>query len=98
MVHLNKIWDKQWPMSKWSQVVENIWKSKCEERDKVFLWKMLFGFLPTGEKAKARGLGDGRCSRCMHPNETLLHLVWECPVFTGQNVQVGSQKSGHSLL
>ena len=87
VVHLNRVWCKQWPLHKWTQVVGNIWRSKCDERDKVFLWRILFGLLPTGEKAKARGLGDGRCIRCNHQNETLLHLVWGCPeikVFIGK--------------
>ena len=39
---LNKMWSKNWTSSKWNQVIENIWKAKCCEKDKVFLWRLLF--------------------------------------------------------
>ena len=57
---LNKLWSKDWTTCKWSQVLENIWKAKCEEKDKVFLWRLLFGHIPKlGSKLRPEALEMG---------------------------------------
>ena len=59
--------------------VEYLWRPKCDETHKVFVWKVMFGVLPTGDKIKARGIGEDTCCRCKHGSENLAHLVAKCP-------------------
>ena len=79
-LYLNRIWGVTWTLQRWSQSLMNVWQSKGGEKNRMFVIRVMLGFLPTGEKIAARHIGDGRCLGCQHPKETIKHIFWECPI------------------
>jgi hypothetical protein len=48
---------------------------------KVFMWRAYHNILPTKENLKQRGIvNDDLCQFCYLERETVLHVIWECPV------------------
>ncbi|MCO5554271.1 hypothetical protein L7F22_007799 [Adiantum nelumboides] len=50
---------------------------------KCFLWKVLWGALPTSNKIHGRGIGTDRCSGCRMEIENPLHLFTKCQLIVG---------------
>lgn len=62
-----------------------IWKLKIHARLKLFLWKLAWDMLPTGQKLTAIGssslhVDPDICYICCTEKETLEHLFLDCPV------------------
>ncbi|XP_019198971.1 PREDICTED: uncharacterized protein LOC109192724 [Ipomoea nil] len=56
-----------------------LWRIKCAEKIKIFLWKVLRNGLLTNSERTRRGLtDDDRCPRCDEPDETLDHIFRRC--------------------
>ncbi|XP_019162015.1 PREDICTED: uncharacterized protein LOC109158583 [Ipomoea nil] len=56
-----------------------LWKLKCWEKIKVFIWLILKGRLLTNAERFRRHLADsGRCPCCDLEEESLKHLFWDC--------------------
>ena len=45
----------------------------------LFMWKILMGAIPTGEKTVVRGLGSNVCAGCKATIQTVHHLFRGCP-------------------
>jgi ribonuclease HI len=61
---------------KWTRV----WKLECTERTKVFIWQMIHDRLLTKAKFARWQLGDPFCVNCIHFEETIIHVIRDCPV------------------
>lgn len=60
---------------------EKVWKVLSAPKIRVFLRKALNRALPVGELIEARGTKvDSRCQVCGGPNESINHLLFECPL------------------
>lgn len=58
-----------------------IWRIKCTERVKLFIWKIINNGLLANAEKKKRGLTDqGDCPRCGDGDETLDHMFRRCTV------------------
>lgn len=56
-----------------------LWKTKIQERLKVFLWRILVGALPTRCRIfSMTGVGEQLCGLCNGEIETEIHLFKEC--------------------
>ena len=53
---LNIIWRTDWSEAKWTRCVDQLWTSKGPASMKCFMWKVLWGAIPTGNKISAREL------------------------------------------
>jgi ribonuclease HI len=62
--------------NKWSQ----IWKLETIERVRVFIWQMAHDRLLTNSRLARWHLGGPDCHSCVHFEETLLHVLRDCPV------------------
>lgn len=57
-----------------------IWKLKILPKIQVFLWKVVSGAIPTAARMCARGIFiDPVCQRCCVEEETISHMLFECP-------------------
>jgi len=58
-----------------------IWSLNTAPKIKVFLWKMLKGVVAVEDKLRTRGIliEDG-CSMCSEKDETLNHILFQCPL------------------
>lgn len=57
-----------------------VWRLKCVERVKVFLWLLLKGKLLTNEERKRRKMTDNAiCPVCNEEEETISHIIRGCP-------------------
>ena len=57
-----------------------VWKLKSQRKIKHFLWQALFDFVAAASKLKERHCGtDLVCQRCGAENETINHIIFECP-------------------
>jgi hypothetical protein len=60
--------------------VENSVGSSSPKFDQGFLWRACNDILPTKEKLKKRGVvEDDLCCFCGVAQETIAHIIWECP-------------------
>ncbi|CAN1342707.1 Putative ribonuclease H protein At1g65750, partial [Linum perenne] len=58
---------------------ELVWRWKGPNRIKHFLWLVAHDRLLTNEERRKRTwTEDGSCSRCGHPQETVLHVLRDC--------------------
>ena len=56
-------------------------KVTVENKLRCFQYKIIHGILPTNKRLFKMGLKTSpRCERCNFPNETLVHLLYECPI------------------
>ncbi|GMI90025.1 hypothetical protein like AT3G09510 [Hibiscus trionum] len=46
---------------------------------KIFIWRLCFNALPSGEKLAAARIAPGMCPHCGSAGETLLHACRDCP-------------------
>lgn len=57
------------------------WKLKTSRKIKHFLWQCLSGYIASASKLKERHCGtDSTCQRCGAENETVNHVLFECPL------------------
>jgi len=58
-----------------------IWNLNSAPKIKVFLWKVLKGAVAVEDRLRTRGvlIEDG-CSMCPEKNETLNHILFQCPL------------------
>ena len=77
-VPLNKIWGIEWSEANWTRCVEHLWTFKGSSLMKGFMWKVLWGAIPTGIKVRVRGIGTERVAL-----EDPLHLFLKCPMVLG---------------
>ena len=71
--HLNKIWGKTRSERSWAGRVERIWSFKGPAYMKVFLWKILWGAIPTRNKVCVRGIGSVGLPNCFREPSPLIH-------------------------
>ncbi|KAL4390585.1 hypothetical protein AHAS_Ahas03G0159800 [Arachis hypogaea] len=63
-----------------NRLYKHIWKAKLPQRLKSFSWLITHDALLTNFKRKKRGLtDDGSCPRRRNDDETLLHVLRDCP-------------------
>ena len=63
--------------SKWAI----IWGLKIPPKFSIFLWKIVWGILPTNHFLHCRIQNvDPHCIWCGEANETVVHVLWECEV------------------
>ena len=56
-------------------------KVTIENKLRCFQYKIIHGILPTNKRLFKMGLKTSpRCDRCNFSNETLVHLLYECPI------------------
>lgn len=64
--------------SLWQQV----WKTKCNPRFAIWLWRCLRDKLPTGSNLRRKNIHlQPLCGFCINREETLSHLLFQCPFF-----------------
>lgn len=59
---------------------KEVWKLKAPRKVKHFLWQSLSGFIASASKLKECHCGiDSTCQRCGAEQETINHILFECP-------------------
>lgn len=59
---------------------KKVWKLKAPRKMKHYLWQALSGYVASASKLKERHCGaDTVCQRCGAENETINHILFECP-------------------
>ena len=59
---------------------KKLWSMKFNERLKYHIWKITWDVLPTREFLAQRITRlDSSCPRCHHPQESVVHVLFECP-------------------
>jgi ribonuclease HI len=61
---------------KWSKV----WKLSVPERVKTFMWLVLHNRILTNELKSRMGLGHSMCTHCVNIEETVIHVLRDCPI------------------
>lgn len=57
-----------------------VWKLQAPRKIKHFVWQSLSGFVASASKLKERHCGvDSVCQRCGAEQETVNHILFECP-------------------
>lgn len=57
-----------------------VWKLQAPRKIKHFVWQSLSGFVASASKLKERHCGvDSVCQRCGAEQETINHILFECP-------------------
>ena len=57
-------------------MILRLWTIKLDEHKKSFMWKVIMGATPIGEKAIVRGLGSKVCIGCkVAVDKTVHHLI-----------------------
>ncbi|XP_013624915.1 PREDICTED: uncharacterized protein LOC106331124 [Brassica oleracea var. oleracea] len=57
-----------------------IWKLQCPRKIKHFLWNVVSGYVTSASKLKEIHCGnDAVCQRCGMDQETINHIIFECP-------------------
>uniref|UniRef100_A0A7N2MF44 Reverse transcriptase zinc-binding domain-containing protein n=1 Tax=Quercus lobata TaxID=97700 RepID=A0A7N2MF44_QUELO len=60
-----------------------MWKLDVPPKVRTFLWRACSEILPTrANLARKRLPIDPRCDICRHEEETVCHVLWECPLAT----------------
>lgn len=58
---------------------KSVWKMKIAPKLQHFMWKIIAGALPTGERLCSRMLHiDPMCQRCCLHEESINHILFEC--------------------
>lgn len=56
------------------------WKLKCPQKIRLFVWLLLHERLPFNTYICHIGIPcSNSCDRCEDDEETILHLLWDCP-------------------
>ena len=56
-----------------------LWKLKIHDRQKMFIWRIASGILPTKQNLVQKlGFGDSKCHLCQIEDESLEHLFFKC--------------------
>jgi hypothetical protein len=59
---------------------KSLWKQKCPQKAKIFMWAALNNQIPTWENLNKHKIkGPGRCTLCKIANETTPHLLLTRP-------------------
>jgi ribonuclease HI len=59
---------------------KGLWKMKCPQKAKIFMWAALNNRIPTWEVLIKRQIeGPGRCALCKNANESTFHILITCP-------------------
>ncbi|CAN0907798.1 hypothetical protein LINGRAHAP2_LOCUS24993 [Linum grandiflorum] len=62
-----------------SRLWAKIWSLPIQPKLRFFLWKIIYGILPTSDALSQRGVDvDSRCPVCLTSPETLSHLFFSC--------------------
>jgi hypothetical protein len=62
------------------EVWKTCWKLRVPNAAKMFLWRACHNLLPTKVNLFKRGVCESSvCPICLFENETVGHIVWECP-------------------
>lgn len=57
-----------------------LWMLKFPLKVRIFIWKACCDYLPTFQNLQRRNVNvDNTCRFCHHPNESILHALWDCP-------------------
>lgn len=57
-----------------------IWKCKVPQKIRLFLWKICHNSLAVRENLRRRKIApNGQCPICLHPSETIEHMLFFCP-------------------
>jgi hypothetical protein len=57
-----------------------LWKSKCPQKDNIFMWCIIYNKIPIWDNMRKRNIaGPGWCPLCKGANESCLHLFINCP-------------------
>ncbi|XP_018463807.1 uncharacterized protein LOC108834986 [Raphanus sativus] len=63
-----------------TRLKSHVWKIKAPSKIQHFLWQAISGCVATAERLTYRHLGTDRsCPRCAGPEESINHLLFECP-------------------
>ncbi|XP_056847372.1 uncharacterized protein LOC130498048 [Raphanus sativus] len=63
-----------------TRLKSHVWKIKAPSKILHFLWQAISGCVATAERLTYRHLGTDRsCPRCAGPEESINHLLFECP-------------------
>ena len=61
-------------------VWKKCWSLKVPNAAKMFLWRACHNLLPTKVNLRKRGVCENSfCPICLAENETVEHIIWECP-------------------
>jgi ribonuclease HI len=75
-----------------SRVWQEIWKLRLPNAGKIFLWRACHEILPTWVNLYRRKIvEDALCPLCGREEETVLHVLWQCPS-TADMWSVGCRK------
>jgi hypothetical protein len=62
------------------EVWKTCWSLRVPNAIKMFLWRACHNLLPTKVNLLKRGICDNSlCPICLSENETVEHIIWECP-------------------
>jgi hypothetical protein len=63
------------------EVWKTCWSMRVPNAIKMFLWRACHNLLPTKVNLLKRGICDNSfCPICLSENETVEHIIWECPM------------------
>ncbi|XP_026410805.1 uncharacterized protein LOC113306033 [Papaver somniferum] len=85
------------------QVRKALWKFKLPHKVKLFAWKCIRDIVPTRDKlSKYKPNIELHCSLWNHPNESMNHMLLDCPyarsVWLSLNINVGNIMLQHGSL
>lgn len=67
--------DKSKMVSFWRK----LWRLKIQDKVKIFIWRLYHNFIPVGVNLTKRGIiSKMQCGFYMCPNETPIHVFYEC--------------------
>lgn len=72
---------------------ERVWRVVVPERTRVFLWLVTHRAIMTNMERKRRHLSEnGGCQLCKNGEETILHVLRDCPTAAGLWVKLVSPR------
>ena len=64
-----------------NSLFDKIWNLHTAPKIRIFLWKALHGAIPVEDRLRTRGIrSDDGCLMCDTENETINHILFECPL------------------
>ncbi|XP_023633877.1 uncharacterized protein LOC111829331 [Capsella rubella] len=75
-------------------LLNKVWKVRCPPKIQHFMWQLLTGCISVSANLSKRGIScDSSCARCGSIEETVNHVIFECPparqTWALANVHVG---------
>jgi hypothetical protein len=62
---------------------KNVWSQDALPKINIFIWSLAHGNIPTRENVMKRGFhGPFNCPLCQNSQDTIQHLLWDCPFST----------------